>query len=77
MKNIKFNKVFYKLIGLIVIDVYLTYLNKSFFISPTYGNYSLYALIAVIDLIYLLLPYIFDKVVASIFLALFLVYYIV
>ena len=77
MKNIKFNKVFYKLIGLIVIDVYLIYLNKSFFISPTYGNYSLYALIAVIDLIYLLLPYIFDKVVASIILTLFLVYYIV
>ncbi len=77
MRKLRLNKVFYKLIGLLVIDLYLIYLNKSFFTTPTYGNYTLYVIIAGIDLIYLLLPYIFDKIVVSIFLVLYLVYYIV
>ncbi len=75
--KIKFNKVFYKLISLVIMDTYLICLNKSFFSTPSYGNYTFYLILSIIDLIFIVLPYIFDKAVVSIMMTLIVIYYIV
>ena len=76
MKNKKLNLFLYKLIGLVIICGYLYYLTSSYFEVPVYGDTVLYVLFIVIGGIYYILPYILDKVFASVALILTTLYYL-
>lgn len=76
MKKLKFNIFIYKLIGLFILGAFIIYLQCSYFDVPKYGDLPAIIFLLIIEGIYLLLPYVFDKVFASITMFLYTLYYL-
>lgn len=80
MKNKKnilvFDKLIYKLIGTLLIGAFIIYLQTSYYEIPKYGDLPALILALIVLSIYILLPYIIDKIISIIFLLFYSLYYI-
>ncbi|MBR0462259.1 MAG: LTA synthase family protein [Erysipelotrichaceae bacterium] len=76
MKKLKLHVLLYKAIGALLIGLFVFYLQKSYFSVPKYGDLPALIFLLVIEAVFLLLPYIADKIAATLLLVLYTVYYI-
>lgn len=76
MKKFQFHIILYKLIGMLFVGLFIFYLQKSYFDVPKYGDLPALIFLLMFEAIYLILPYIVDKIVISTMLILYTVYYI-
>ena len=76
MKRPKVHILLYKAIGALLTGLFIFYLQKSYFDVPKYGDLPALIFLLAIEAVYLLLPYIADKIAVTILLVLYTVYYI-
>lgn len=76
LDKLQVNYLLYKIIGVILISGYLYVVNTTYFDLPKYGNYPFYIMTLFLCSLFMVLPSILDKIIASVAIIFYSVYVI-